>query len=103
MASPIQLHQNQEFLSELKECTKLLIEKLQGDHYDEAAELIHAMTEARDRHIFQSVGRLTRGLHDAIVNFNIDGDFSRETQSIDRSEMREASNRHTYLVEMSHL
>src|SRR5690554_4769793 len=101
MASPIQLHQNQEFISELKECTKLLIEKLQGDHYDEAAQLIHAMTEARDRHIFQSVGRLTRGLHDAIVNFNLDGDFSREPPSIESSEMRDASNRLTYVIDMT--
>src|SRR5690625_7855369 len=59
------------------------------------------MTEARDRHIFQSVGRLTRGLHDAIVNFNLDGDFSREPPSIQSSEMRDASNRLPYVIDMT--
>jgi chemotaxis protein CheZ len=101
MASQTQLHENQEFIAELKECTKLLIEKLQGDRYEEASQLIHAMTEARDRHIFQSVGRLTRGLHDAIVNFNLDGDFSREPPSIEHSEMRDASNRLTYVIDLT--
>ncbi|MGD8176753.1 protein phosphatase CheZ [Marinimicrobium sp. ARAG 43.8] len=101
MASTTQLHENDAFISELKECAKLLIEKLQGDHFQEASELIHAITEVRDRHIYQSVGRLTRGLHDAIVNMNVDGDFSSEPPSIENSEIRDASNRLNYVIDLT--
>ncbi|WP_341939256.1 protein phosphatase CheZ [Marinimicrobium sp. C2-29] len=101
MASPSQLHENEEFISELKECAKLLVDKLQGDHYEEASQLIHAMTEVRDRHIFQSVGRLTRGLHDAIVNFNVDGDLTSEPPNIANSEIRDASNRLNYVIDLT--
>lgn len=101
MASTSQLHENEEFISELKECAKLLVDKLQGDQYEEASQLIHAITEVRDRHIFQSVGRLTRGLHDAIVNFNVDGDFSAEPPDIKNSEIRDASNRLNYVIDLT--
>jgi chemotaxis protein CheZ len=101
MTSDVQLHHNQEFLSELKECAKLLSEKLQGDQYEEASQLIHTMLEARDRHIFQSVGRLTRGLHNAIVNFHVDADLSEEPPRVDSSEIRDASNRLNYVIELT--
>lgn len=101
MASQTQLHENEEFISELKECAKVLVDKLQGDHFEEASQLIHTMTEVRDRHIFKSVGRLTRGLHDAIVNFNVDGDLSSEPPSIEHSEMRDASNRLNYVIDLT--
>lgn len=101
MASDIQLHQNEEFISELKACAKLLTEKLQGDHYEDASQLIHAMLEARDRHIFQTVGRLTRGLHNAIVNFHVDADLSKEPPLVASSEIRDASNRLSYVIELT--
>ncbi len=101
MASTSQLHENEEFISELKECAKLLVNKLQGDQYEEASQLIHTITEVRDRHIFQSVGRLTRGLHDAIVNFNVDGDLSSEPPDIKNSEIRDASNRLNYVIDLT--
>lgn len=101
MASEIQLHHNEEFISELKECAKTLTEKLQGDQFDEAAQLIHAMIESRDRHIFQSVGRLTRGLHNAIVNFNVDADLTKEPPHVANSEIRDASSRLNYVIELT--
>lgn len=101
MASTTQLHENEEFVSELKECAKLLVEKLQGDQYEEASQLIHTMTEARDRHLYQSVGRLTRGLHDAIVNFNVDGDLNAEPPSVEHSEIRDASHRLNYVIDLT--
>lgn len=101
MASETQLHKNEEFISELKECAKLLTEKLQGDQYEDASRLIHAMLEARDRHIFQSVGRLTRGLHNAIVNFHVDADLSKEPPAVVSSEIRDASNRLNYVIELT--
>ncbi len=101
MTSEIQLHRNAEFIAELKECAKLLTEKLQGDQLEEASMVIHALFEARDRHIFQSVGRLTRGLHNAIVNFHVDADLSKEPPKVEASEIRDASNRLNYVIELT--
>lgn len=101
MTSDVQLHNNEDFIAELKECAKLLAEKLQGDQIEDASKLIHAMLESRDRHIFQSVGRLTRGLHNAIVNFHVDGDLSQEPPHIDSSEIQDASNRLNYVIELT--
>ncbi len=101
MTSDIQLHKNEEFITELKECAKLLTEKLQGDQFEEASKLIHDMLESRDRHIFQSVGRLTRGLHNAIVNFHVDADLSKEPPQVESSEIQDASSRLNYVIELT--
>ena len=101
MASELQASFNEEFVLELKECAKLLTEKLQSDQFEEASTLIHTITQARDRHIFQSVGRLTRGLHNAIVNFNVDADLSKEPPKIATSDITDASNRLTYVIELT--
>lgn len=101
MTSDVQLHNNEDFISELRECAKLLAEKLQGDQIEDASKLIHAMLESRDRHIFQSVGRLTRGLHNAIVNFHVDADLTKEPPHVDSSEIQDASNRLNYVIELT--
>ncbi|WP_039913863.1 protein phosphatase CheZ [Cellvibrio mixtus] len=101
MASDIQTSVNNEFVVELKECAKLLTEKLQSNQFEDASVLIHTITQSRDRHIFQSVGRLTRGLHDAIVNFNVDADLSKEPPKIQNSDIHDASNRLNYVIELT--
>jgi len=101
MTSDIQLHTNEEFIGELKECAKLLTDKLQDNQFEEASMLIHRMLESRDQHIFQSVGRLTRGLHNAIVNFHVDADLSKEPPHIESSEIQDASNRLNYVIELT--
>jgi chemotaxis regulatin CheY-phosphate phosphatase CheZ len=35
-------------------------------------QLIHELNQTRDRGLYQEVGKLTRELHSAIVNFQID-------------------------------
>ena len=98
MVSEIQTSTNSELVLELKECAKLLAEKLQSNQFEEASVLIQSMTQSRDRHIFQSVGRLTRGLHNAIVNFNVDADLSKEPPKLANSDIHEASNRLNYVM-----
>lgn len=94
----ISLTNNDEFLGELQDCSMQLVETLQSDNYHEASKLINRLTETRDRHFFTSVGQLTRGLHDAIVNFHVDdiGDSSEPS-----SEMRDASDRLTYVMNLT--
>ncbi len=101
MTSETQAHDNQLFVKDLQESASLLVEKLQGNDYDEAARLIHSIVESRDKHLYQSVGRLTRGLHSAIVNFNVDGDLSKEPPEVDRSEIRDATDRLKYVIELT--
>jgi len=92
---------DEEFLSQLQDCATHLVEKLQNDDYSEASDLIHGLVEARDRHIFQSVGQLTRALHEAIVNFNVDADMDAEPPEVNQSEIRDASNRLNYVINMT--
>lgn len=101
MASDIQASVNDQFIAELKECAKLLADKLHNNHLEEASVLIQALTQTRDRHIFQSVGRLTRGLHDAIVNFNVDADLTKEPPKVTNSDIHDASNRLNYVMELT--
>ncbi|GGY67407.1 protein phosphatase CheZ [Cellvibrio zantedeschiae] len=102
MASEILVDPNNElFIAELKECAKLLTEKLQGNQFEEASALIQSITESRDRHIFQTVGKLTRGLHNAIVNFNVDADLSKQPPKIEGSDIHDASNRLNYVIELT--
>lgn len=91
---------NSELVSELKACAKLLTEKLQSNQYEEASVLIQSMTQARDRHMFQSVGKLTRGLHNAIVNFHVDADLS-QTQKIEEAGINDASSRLQYVIQLT--
>jgi len=101
MTSDTQEKDNKIFVKEIKESASLLVEKLQGNDYDEASRLIESITEARNQHLYQSVGRLTRGLHNAIVNFNVEGDLNGEPPSIETSEIRDASNRLKYVIELT--
>lgn len=101
MVSESQASINTEFIAELKECAKLLAEKLQSNELEEASVLIQSITQTRDKHVFQSVGRLTRGLHDAIVNFNVDADLTREPPKVQGSDINDASSRLNYVIELT--
>ncbi|MGH1440393.1 MAG: protein phosphatase CheZ [Cellvibrionaceae bacterium] len=98
-----QLASDESAIEELRQCAALLSEKLQSDNYEEASVLINSLTENRDKHIFQSVGTLTRGLHDAIVNFNVDG--GKKPNSGDGTEedgeLNDASSRLEYVINLT--
>lgn len=101
MTAQIDSSVDNEFLTELKECAKLLTEKLQSNQFEEASELIQTITHSRDKHIFQSVGKLTRGLHDAIVNFHVDVDLSNEPPHVENSDIHDASDRLNYVIDLT--
>lgn len=101
MASDILVDTNSLFIAELKECAKLLAEKLQDNQFEEASVLIQTITQSRDRHIFQTVGKLTRGLHNAIVNFHVDADLTKEPPKIEDSDIHDASTRLGYVIELT--
>jgi chemotaxis protein CheZ len=77
---------------ELAECVA------QGDLRAGMALIEEIQTE-RDKTLFAEVGKLTRTLHTAITNFHVDGDG--ETPEDGLSEMSDATDRLSYVVEMT--
>lgn len=61
-----------ELLDELKDRARALVDQLERGDFPAAAEMIQYINEARDRSIYREVGKLTRGLHEAILNFEIE-------------------------------
>ncbi|MEO0443130.1 MAG: protein phosphatase CheZ [Pseudomonadota bacterium] len=93
---------NEDAIKELQQCAAILSEKLQSDNYEAASAMINNLIEARDKHIFQSVGQLTRGLHSAIVNFNVDGGKSGIEKAMqDECEFSDASSRLEYVISLT--
>lgn len=89
-------------IDELRQCASLLMDKLQSDKYDEALELIQSIMENRDKYFFNSVGSLTRGLHTAIKNFNVDGGkCSIEQAANNECEFNDASSRLEYVIKLT--
>lgn len=101
MSNQLQLQSEHNFVSDLQDCANLLIEKLQNDSFHEASQIIETMIQARDRHIFNSVGQLTRGLHNAIVNFHVDADMSSAPPEIANSDIQDASDRLNYVMDLT--
>ncbi|MBB6523453.1 protein phosphatase CheZ [Pseudoteredinibacter isoporae] len=93
--------QSDNFITELRECAKLLVEKLESEQIEEAGQLIHALMDARDRHLFTSIGRLTRGLHNAIVNFHVDEQSNHQPAPLEGTEIQDASDRLHYVIKMT--
>ncbi len=97
----VPLQDDDHFRTQLEDCSKQLVEKLQTDNFEEASQLIHNLVEARNNHIFQSVGQLTRGLHEAIVNFHVDANIEQNPPDVSNSEIRDASDRLQYVIDMT--
>lgn len=102
MESQLEMQSSTDIIEELRECASVLAEKLQRDNYEEASQMIERLMESRDKYIFQSIGKLTRGLHDSIVNFNVDGGTCTiEEATANECEFNDASNRLNYVIELT--
>lgn len=89
-----------ELLDELKQRAQTLVEKLEQGDFPAAAEMIRYINEARDHSIYREVGKLTRGLHDAIVNFEIDASKAGE-ESDNFSKIANAQERLDYVINLT--
>ncbi len=102
MESQLSIPEQPDMINELRQCAATLTEKLQSNEYEEASELIEKLSECRNQHIFQSIGKLTRGLHDSIVNFNVDGGTCLVNDvNNPECEFNDASNRLNYVIELT--
>jgi chemotaxis protein CheZ len=89
-----------ELLDELKQRAQTLVQKLEEGDFPAAAEMIRYINEARDHSIYREVGKLTRGLHDAIVNFEIDASKA-GLESDNFSKIANAQERLDYVINLT--
>ncbi len=82
----------------LKDHANKLVNSLERGNFAEAIQVIYELNQVRDRGLYQEVGKLTRELHNAIVNFQIDihGKHAQEM-----SQINDATHRLNYVVEMT--
>jgi len=87
-----------DFESTLKKHAHQLVESLEKGKFGEAVQLIHELNQTRDRGLYQEVGKLTRELHNAIVNFQIDPSMP---QAKEVSQITDATERLSYVVRLT--
>ncbi len=91
---------NGELFEELKQRAVTLMDRIEQGDFPGATAAIQQMNEVRDRSIYREVGKLTRGLHEAIVNFEIDS----QKAGIDgesMSKMGNAKERLDYVINLT--
>lgn len=86
--------------SELKDSAEMLVKKLEEGDYKGVSSMIELINAERDRSIYKEVGRLTRGIHDAIVNFHVDTG-RHNIPSQDQSEIVNARDRLDYVINLT--
>jgi len=87
-----------DFESTLKTHARQLVESLEKGRFGDAVQLIHQLNQTRDRGLYQEVGKLTRELHSAIVNFQID---PRSPKAEEVSQITDATERLDYVVRLT--
>ncbi|MBC3412702.1 MULTISPECIES: protein phosphatase CheZ [Pseudomonas] len=87
-----------EFETTLKKHAQELVESLERGRFGDAVQLIHQLNQTRDRGLYQEVGKLTRELHSAIVNFHID---PATPQAEEVSQITDATERLSYVVRLT--
>jgi chemotaxis protein CheZ len=87
-----------DFESTLKKNAQELVERLEQGKFGEAVQLIHELNQTRDRGLYQEIGKLTRELHSAIVDFQIDPNMP---QAEEVSQITDATERLSYVVRLT--
>lgn len=82
------------------EYAKSLVEKLQSGSAFDAVKVIENMNELREKTLFEEVGRLTRRIHNAIVNFHIDMRLDSAAKD-ELSRMADATDRLNYVIRLT--
>ncbi len=92
-----------EFEHSLKNNARKLVDHLEDGDYREAVLVIHEINQARDRGLYYEVGKLTRALHNSIINFQIDTvrTLDSEAEAAEASKISDASDRLDYVVRLT--
>lgn len=79
-----------------------LAEKLQAGDMDAAEELVRRISDAREETLYRELGHLTRGLHDALCEFDLKLEPDSDAGVIDElPEMEDARSRLNYVIELT--
>ncbi|ATH81746.1 MULTISPECIES: protein phosphatase CheZ [Pseudomonadaceae] len=84
--------------STLKSNARELVDSLEQGNFGAAVQLINELNKVRDRGLYHEVGKLTRELHNAIVNFQLD---PRMPHAQELSQIADATERLNYVVTMT--
>jgi len=84
--------------STLKSNARDLVDSLEQGNFGAAVQLINELNKVRDRGLYHEVGKLTRELHNAIVNFQLD---PRMPHTQELSQIADATERLNYVVTMT--
>ncbi|MCY1268443.1 chemotaxis regulator CheZ [compost metagenome] len=87
-----------DYESTLKQHAQELLASLERGELKDAAQLITELNRVRDSGLYREVGKLTRELHNAIVNFQVD---PRSPYAQEVSEIADATDRLSYVVQMT--
>jgi chemotaxis protein CheZ len=87
-----------DFESTLKKHAQELVARLEEGNFSQAVLLINELNQVRDRGLYQEIGKLTRELHNAIVNFQIDPQASVANEV---TGIADATDRLSYVVQMT--
>lgn len=82
---------------EMLAAAQQLIVELEAGNDDQVTSLIDQLAKIRETELFQEIGKLTRELHNAITDFQVDSDLS----DIAKSEIPDAKERLNYVITMT--
>ncbi len=88
-----------EVTEKLQRQSEELAQSVQAGDFAQAMTVINELSEVRDQSLYREVGRLTRSLHEAIRNFQIDPRSAEQQEAL--SKMSDASDRLEYVVQMT--
>jgi chemotaxis protein CheZ len=83
-------HRTADYLARARQ----LVAELENGNVARADELLDQLTSLRESKLFQDLGRLTRSLHEALTNFQVDSRLARLTQQ----DIPDARDRLHYVV-----
>lgn len=83
------------FQQEMKELAEDLLQKIESGDLGKVVEVVNNINEARDRTLYDEIGKLTRALHDAIKNIKTGDELSED------SGMSQASDKLSYVIKMT--
>lgn len=84
---------NQELLNR----ARLLVQHLESSNDEAAAVVLDELTLLRESELFNEVGKLTRQVHDALVNF----EFDETVQNLASCDISDAKERLNYVITMT--
>lgn len=91
---------NDDLIRLVAEQAEAMQEALQKGDLNAVAEQIKSINQGRDSVLYQEVGKLTRELHNAIRNFNIDT-TNQILSDEQRSEMADAQDNLSYVIKLT--